>query len=33
LAFAGDFTQKPGVVTIEPGQSRTYRLDVTVRPA
>ncbi|WP_343613644.1 aldose 1-epimerase family protein [Novosphingobium sp.] len=33
LGFAGDFTQKPGVVTIEPGQSRTYRLDVTVRPA
>lgn len=30
--FAGDFTQKPGVITIEPGQSRTYRMDVTVRP-
>jgi galactose mutarotase-like enzyme len=30
--FAGDFTQKPGIETLEPGQSRSFRMDVSVRP-
>lgn len=30
--FDGDFTQKPGIVTLEPGQSRSFRMDVCLRP-
>ncbi len=30
--FGGDFREKPGVVSLEPGASRSFRMDVTVRP-
>ena len=30
--FAGDFRQKPGVVLLEPGAIRSFRMDVSVRP-
>lgn len=30
--FAGDFREKPGVVLLDPGQTRSFRMDVTVRP-
>jgi galactose mutarotase-like enzyme len=33
LGYAGDFRDKPGVVTLPPGASRSVRMDVTVRPA
>ncbi len=29
--FAGDITQKPGIVLLAPGESRSFRMDVTVR--
>jgi len=29
--FAGDFRDKPGVILLEPGQDRRFRMDVTVR--
>lgn len=31
--FAGDFTQKAGIVTLAPGGTRSFRMDVTVQPA
>jgi galactose mutarotase-like enzyme len=31
--FTGDFRAKPGVVELDPGASRSFRMDVTVRPA
>jgi len=31
--FAGEFADKPGVITLAPGQSRRFALDVTVRGA
>lgn len=31
--FAGDFREKPGVVLLEPGAARSFRMDVAVRPA
>lgn len=30
--FAGDFREKPGVVLLEPGATRSFRMDVSVRP-
>ena len=30
--FDGDFREKPGVVLLEPGATRSFRMDVTVRP-
>lgn len=30
--FTGDFREKPGVVLLEPGASRSFRMDVTLRP-
>lgn len=30
--FAGDFTEKPGVLRLPPGESHTIRMDVTVIP-
>jgi galactose mutarotase-like enzyme len=33
LGYSGDFGEKPGVVTLAPGASRSFRMDVTVRPA
>lgn len=30
--FAGDFRQKPGIMQLAPGESRSFRMDVTVRP-
>lgn len=29
--FTGDITQKPGIVLLSPGESRSFRMDVTVR--
>jgi len=29
--FAGDFAEKPGIVTLTPGEARSFRMDVTVR--
>ena len=29
--FAGDFTQKPGIETLAPGETRSFRMDVSVR--
>ena len=29
--YTGDFAQKPGIVTLEPGQSRSFRMDVSLR--
>ncbi len=31
--FAGDFRDKPGVMALAAGESRSFRMDVTVRPA
>lgn len=31
--FAGDFRDKPGVVTLQPGEARSFRMDVTVLSA
>jgi galactose mutarotase-like enzyme len=33
LGYAGDFRDKPGVVTLAPGASQSFRMDVTVTPA
>jgi galactose mutarotase-like enzyme len=33
VGYAGDFRDKPGVVTLAPGDSRSFRMDVTVHPA
>lgn len=30
--FAGDFRDKPGVIELAPGGTRTFRMDVTMRP-
>lgn len=30
--FAGDFREKPGVVLLDPGATRSFRMDVTVNP-
>jgi galactose mutarotase-like enzyme len=30
--FAGDFREKAGVVLLDPGKTRSFRMDVTVRP-
>lgn len=30
--FSGDFREKPGVVLLEPGATRSFRMDVTVNP-
>lgn len=30
--FAGDFREKPGVVLLEPGATRSFRMDVSLRP-
>ena len=30
--FAGDFTEKPGLVLLPPGQAKIYRLSVTITP-
>lgn len=30
--YDGDFRDKPGVVSLDPGQSRSFRMDVTVHP-
>jgi galactose mutarotase-like enzyme len=32
VGFAGDFREKPGVVELAPGATRSFRMDVTVRP-
>lgn len=32
LGYAGDFRAKPGVVTLAPGQARSFRMEVTVLP-
>ena len=32
VGYAGDFGDKPGVVTLQQGTSRSFRMDVTVRP-
>jgi galactose mutarotase-like enzyme len=32
IGYAGDFRDKPGVVTLPPGYARRFRMDVTVRP-
>lgn len=33
VGFSGDFRKKPGIVNLEPGAARTFRMDVTVLPA
>ena len=33
VGFAGDFRERPGVVVLPPGESRAFRMDVTVRAA
>ncbi|PNU03705.1 aldose 1-epimerase family protein [Novosphingobium guangzhouense] len=33
LGFTGDFRDKPGVVTLPPGEGRSFRMDVTVLSA
>lgn len=33
VGFAGDFRERPGVVLLPPGESRAFRMDVTVRAA
>lgn len=30
--FAGDFREKPGVVLLDPGATRSFRMDVSLRP-
>lgn len=32
VGYAGEFAEKPGVVVLDPGASRSFRMDVTVRP-
>ena len=32
LGYDGDFRDKPGVILLPPGESRRFRMDVTVRP-
>lgn len=32
IGYAGEFREKPGVVTLPAGESRCFRMDVTVRP-
>ena len=32
MGYRGDFRDKPGIVTLAPGASRSFRMDVTVRP-
>jgi galactose mutarotase-like enzyme len=29
--FAGDFRDKPGVVLLQPGEARSFRMDVSLR--
>lgn len=31
--YGGDFRDKPGVVVLAPGEARSFRMDVTVKPA
>ncbi len=33
IGFAGDLRDKPGVVSLPPGRSRSFRMDVTVSPS
>lgn len=33
VGFSGDFREKPGIVNLEPGDARTFRMDVTVLSA
>jgi galactose mutarotase-like enzyme len=33
VGYAGDFRDKPGVVTLAPGDRRSFRMEVTVSPA
>ena len=33
LGFAGEFRDKPGVVSLPPGASTSFRMDVTINPA
>lgn len=33
LGFTGDFGEKPGVITLQPGDARSFRMDVTVLSA
>lgn len=33
IGFAGDVREKPGIMELAPGAARTFRMDVTVRPA
>lgn len=33
LGFTGDFREKPGVITLPPGEARSFRMDVTVLSA
>ncbi|WP_232491705.1 aldose 1-epimerase family protein [Novosphingobium kaempferiae] len=33
LGFTGDFREKPGMISLPPGEARGFRLDVTVLPA
>jgi galactose mutarotase-like enzyme len=30
--FAGDFSDKPGVVSIQPGETRLFTIAITVKP-
>lgn len=32
VGYRGEFAEKPGVVLLDPGASRSFRMDVTVRP-
>jgi galactose mutarotase-like enzyme len=32
VGFCGDFREKPGVILLPPGEQRSFRMDVTVRP-
>jgi galactose mutarotase-like enzyme len=33
LGYEGDFRDKPGIALLEPGEERSFRMDVTVGPA
>ncbi|WP_066551929.1 aldose 1-epimerase family protein [Croceicoccus bisphenolivorans] len=33
VGFDGDFHEKPGVMELEPGEERSFRVDITIRPA
>lgn len=33
VGFAGDLSEKPGIVILPPGEARSFRMDVTVREA